>query len=169
MVRVLRLADLQADELTKLKRRSETNIAEALVVAQEVITQIQQRGDEALLEYVRKFLKVMKMGVIMIDLPSFDEIRHFTRIPEAVECLGEGDMHVFLSKSESVVVRRFAACNIAYLSIANANKLIGHGILKTLDDLAKSTDATTKFAVVVAHVRLTISYMNYSHPIEQRD
>lgn len=55
MVRVLRLANLQEDELTKLKRRSETNIAEALAVAQQVIDQIQQRGDEALIEYVRKF------------------------------------------------------------------------------------------------------------------
>lgn len=55
MVRVLRLANLKEDELTKLKRRSETNIAEALAVAQQVIDQIQQRGDEALIEYVRKF------------------------------------------------------------------------------------------------------------------
>jgi histidinol dehydrogenase len=55
VVRVLRLANLQKDELTKLHRRSETNIAEALAVAQQVIDQIQQRGDEALIEYVRKF------------------------------------------------------------------------------------------------------------------
>jgi histidinol dehydrogenase len=55
VVRVLRLANLKEDELTKLKRRSETNIAEALAVAQQVIDQIQQRGDEALIEYVRKF------------------------------------------------------------------------------------------------------------------
>jgi histidinol dehydrogenase len=55
VVRILRLSALTANELNKLKRRSETNIADALAVAQEVIDQIQQRGDEALIEYVRKF------------------------------------------------------------------------------------------------------------------
>jgi histidinol dehydrogenase len=55
VVRVLRLANLTKQELSKLHRRSETNISEALSVAQTVIDQIQQRGDEALIEYVRKF------------------------------------------------------------------------------------------------------------------
>jgi histidinol dehydrogenase len=55
VVRVLRLANLTGGELQKLHRRSETNITEALAVAQTVIEQIQQRGDEALIEYVRKF------------------------------------------------------------------------------------------------------------------
>jgi histidinol dehydrogenase len=55
VVRVLRLANLTATELSKLKRRSEADIGDALSVAQEVIGHIQQRGDEALIEYVRKF------------------------------------------------------------------------------------------------------------------
>jgi histidinol dehydrogenase len=55
VVRVLRLANLTVTELGKLKRRSEADIGDALSVAQEVIGHIQKRGDEALIEYVRKF------------------------------------------------------------------------------------------------------------------
>jgi histidinol dehydrogenase len=74
VVRVLRLANLTATELSKLKRRSEADIGDALSVAQEVIGHIQQRGDEALIEYVRKFdcptatLETLKLDVQVFQI-----------------------------------------------------------------------------------------------------
>ncbi len=55
MIRILKLAKMTATELATLKRRAELDIENALTIAQEVITQIKLRGDEAVVEYVRKF------------------------------------------------------------------------------------------------------------------
>ncbi|KYC38270.1 histidinol dehydrogenase [Scytonema hofmannii PCC 7110] len=55
MVRILRLAEMTPQDLSALKRRAELNIEQALSIAKEVIDQIRQRGDAALIEYVRKF------------------------------------------------------------------------------------------------------------------
>jgi histidinol dehydrogenase len=55
VVRTLKLAEMTSHDLSALKRRAELNIEQALSIAKEVIDQIKQRGDEALIEYVRKF------------------------------------------------------------------------------------------------------------------
>ncbi len=55
VVRILRLAEMTSQDLSALKRRAELNIEQALSIAKEVIDQIKQRGDAALIEYVRKF------------------------------------------------------------------------------------------------------------------
>lgn len=55
MVRVLRLAEMMSEEISTLKKRAELDIEQALSIAKEAIDQIKQRGDEALVEYVRKF------------------------------------------------------------------------------------------------------------------
>jgi histidinol dehydrogenase len=55
MITVRRLSAMTPDELAALKRRAELNIEDALGVAGEVIDQIRQRGDSALIEYARKF------------------------------------------------------------------------------------------------------------------
>jgi histidinol dehydrogenase len=55
VVRILRLAEMTPQDLSALKRRAELNIEQALSIAKEVIDQIKQRGDAALIEYVRKF------------------------------------------------------------------------------------------------------------------
>ncbi|WP_201789149.1 histidinol dehydrogenase [Scytonema hofmannii] len=55
VVRILRLAEMTPQDLSALKRRAELNIEQALSIAKEVIDQIRQRGDAALIEYVRKF------------------------------------------------------------------------------------------------------------------
>ncbi|HIK29023.1 MAG: histidinol dehydrogenase [Oscillatoriaceae bacterium SKW80] len=55
MVRVLRLAEMMSEEISTLKRRAELDIEEAMLIAKEVINQIKQRGNQALIEYVRKF------------------------------------------------------------------------------------------------------------------
>ncbi len=55
MVRVLRLAEMMSEEISTLKKRAELDIEQALSIAKEAIDQIKQRGNEALVEYVRKF------------------------------------------------------------------------------------------------------------------
>lgn len=55
MVRVLRLAEMISEEISTLKKRAELDIEEAMSLAREVINQIKQRGNQALIEYVRKF------------------------------------------------------------------------------------------------------------------
>lgn len=55
MIRILKLAQMTAQELAKLKRRSELDIDLALPIAQTVIDAIKQQGDAGVLEYVRKF------------------------------------------------------------------------------------------------------------------
>jgi histidinol dehydrogenase len=46
---------MTADELASLKRRAELDIDRVLPVAQEVIDQVKQQGDEGVIKYARKF------------------------------------------------------------------------------------------------------------------
>ncbi len=55
MTRILKLAQLSPEELTKLKKRAELDIEQALSIAKEAINNIKQNGDAAVVEYVRKF------------------------------------------------------------------------------------------------------------------
>lgn len=55
MVRILKLANMTAAELSSLKKRAELDINNALSVAQEVIDKIRTNGDAGVIEYVRKF------------------------------------------------------------------------------------------------------------------
>ncbi|MGL5033068.1 MAG: histidinol dehydrogenase, partial [Microcystaceae cyanobacterium] len=53
--RILKLSQLTETELATLKRRSEQDIDQALVIAKEVIDRIKQDGDRGVIEYARKF------------------------------------------------------------------------------------------------------------------
>ena len=55
MIRILKLSKMTAAELAVLRKRAELDIENALTIAQEVITEIKLRGDDAVVEYVRKF------------------------------------------------------------------------------------------------------------------
>ena len=55
MTRILKLAQLSPEELTKLKKRAELDIEQALSIAKEAIDNIKQNGDAGVVEYVRKF------------------------------------------------------------------------------------------------------------------
>ena len=55
MTRILKLAQMSPEELTKLKKRAELDIEQALSIAQEAIDNIKQNGDAGVVEYVRKF------------------------------------------------------------------------------------------------------------------
>lgn len=55
MIRILKLSQLTPAELAKLKRRSESDIDQAMAIAQEVIHRIKQAGDAGVLEYARRF------------------------------------------------------------------------------------------------------------------
>ncbi len=55
MIRILKLAQMTAEELVSLKRRAELDIDQALAIAQEVIDKIKHHGDIGVLEYARKF------------------------------------------------------------------------------------------------------------------
>ncbi|MGK7898044.1 MAG: histidinol dehydrogenase [Xenococcus sp. (in: cyanobacteria)] len=55
MTRILKLAQMSPAELTKLKKRAELDIEQALSIAKEAIDKIKQNGDAGVVEYVRKF------------------------------------------------------------------------------------------------------------------
>jgi histidinol dehydrogenase len=55
MVQFLELASLSDSEKARLLRRSEHDISELLPLAQEVSSNVRERGDEAVVEYTRKF------------------------------------------------------------------------------------------------------------------
>ena len=55
MTRILKLAQMSPEELTKLKKRAELDIEQALSIAKEAIDNIKQNGDAGVVEYVRKF------------------------------------------------------------------------------------------------------------------
>ena len=61
MIQVLKLADLAASDLEKLLRRAEKDIRELLPLAQEVIDNVTASGDEAVVEFARRF-----------DAPNFE-------------------------------------------------------------------------------------------------
>lgn len=55
MVRILKLSQLSPEEIKTLKKRSESDIDQALSIAQAVIDQIKQEGDAGVIHYARKF------------------------------------------------------------------------------------------------------------------
>lgn len=55
MIRILKLAQMTAEDLTTLKKRAELDINNALSVAQTVINEIQLEGDKGVISYARKF------------------------------------------------------------------------------------------------------------------
>ncbi len=55
MVKLWEYASLTAEERARLMRRAEQDISDLLPLAQEVISNVRQRGDEAVVEYARKF------------------------------------------------------------------------------------------------------------------
>ncbi len=55
MVQYLKLKDLAPDALNKIMRRAEKDIRELFPLAEEVIEAVRTRGDDAVVEYTRKF------------------------------------------------------------------------------------------------------------------
>jgi histidinol dehydrogenase len=55
MVRMMELATLSTEERARILRRAEHDISQLLPLAQEVANAIRQRGDDAVVEYARKF------------------------------------------------------------------------------------------------------------------
>ncbi len=55
MIRILKLSQMNAEDLARLKRRSELDIDQVLPIAQEIIDRIRQDGDAGVIEYARKF------------------------------------------------------------------------------------------------------------------
>ncbi len=55
MIQFWRADDLDAVVKAKIMRRAEQNISDLLPLAQEVVGQVRERGDEAVVEYARKF------------------------------------------------------------------------------------------------------------------
>lgn len=55
MIKMLRLSSMSAEERALVMRRSEQDIADLLPLAQQVVAAIRERGDDAVVEYARKF------------------------------------------------------------------------------------------------------------------
>jgi histidinol dehydrogenase len=55
VIRILKLAQMTAAELTTLKKRAELDIDNALSIAKAVIDEIKQEGDKGVIAYARKF------------------------------------------------------------------------------------------------------------------
>ncbi|MDJ0898351.1 MAG: histidinol dehydrogenase [Xenococcus sp. MO_188.B8] len=116
MTRILKLAQMSPEELTKLKKRAELDIEQALSIAQEAIDNIKQNGDAGVVEYVRKFdyadatienIKVTEAEFIAAEKAIEPELRdaiahafanikevHERQMPEEIQ-LAEIDKGVF--------------------------------------------------------------------------
>jgi histidinol dehydrogenase len=55
MVQFLKLSELQGDKLARIMCRSEKDISDLLPLAQEVAKNVHEKGDEAVVEYARRF------------------------------------------------------------------------------------------------------------------
>ncbi|GIK27477.1 MAG: histidinol dehydrogenase [Anaerolineae bacterium] len=55
MIKMRRLSSMSAEERALVMRRSEQDIADLLPLAQQVVAAIRERGDDAVVEYARKF------------------------------------------------------------------------------------------------------------------
>jgi len=73
MIKVRELATLSPDELARVMRRAEQDIASLLPTAQKVIDRVQQEGDSALVEFTRQF-----------DAPNFTR-EHLRATPQDFE------------------------------------------------------------------------------------
>jgi histidinol dehydrogenase len=76
MIKLWEYAALTPDERARLMRRSEQDISELLPLAQEVVQNVRTRGDEAVVEYARKFdAKDFSAGLLRVTPEQFAEAR----------------------------------------------------------------------------------------------
>lgn len=76
MIKLWEYAALTSDDLARLMRRSEQDISDLLPLAQEVVQNVRTRGDEAVVEYARKFdAKDFSAGLLRVTPEQFAEAR----------------------------------------------------------------------------------------------
>jgi len=83
MVKLWEYASLTAEERTRLMRRAEQDISDLLPLAQEVVSNVRQRGDAAVVEYARKFdAKEFSADMLRVKPEQFAEA--WKRVPSDV-------------------------------------------------------------------------------------
>ena len=83
MVKLWEYASLTAEERTRLMRRAEQDISDLLPLAQEVVSNVRQRGDAAVVEYARKFdAKDFSADMLRVKPEQFAEA--WKRVPSDV-------------------------------------------------------------------------------------
>lgn len=72
MVQFLEYSKLSAEQISRIMRRSEQDISELLPLAQEVVDQVRANGDQAVVEYARKFdSKTFEVGMLKATPEDF--------------------------------------------------------------------------------------------------
>jgi len=83
MVKLWEYANLTVEERARLMRRAEQDISDLLPLAQEVISNVRQRGDAAVVEYTRKFdAKDFSADMLRVKPEQFEAA--WARVPTTV-------------------------------------------------------------------------------------
>lgn len=94
MVQFLELARLSAEDKARLLRRAEKDIRDLFPLAQEVIDQVRERGDEALVEFARRFDAPNFQASMIRAAPEDFAAARSAVAPEVVEAIEKAHANI---------------------------------------------------------------------------
>lgn len=94
MVQFLELAKLSNEDKARLLRRAEKDIRDLFPLAQEVIDQVRARGDEALVEFARRFDAPNFQASMIRAAPEDFAAAHSAVAPEVVEAIEKAHANI---------------------------------------------------------------------------
>ncbi len=94
MVQFLELAKLSNEDKARLLRRAEKDIRDLFPLAQEVIDQVRERGDEALVEFARRFDAPNFQASMIRAAPEDFAAAHSAVAPEVVEAIEKAHANI---------------------------------------------------------------------------
>ncbi|KXK23131.1 MAG: histidinol dehydrogenase [Chloroflexi bacterium OLB15] len=94
MVQFLELAKLSTEDKARLLRRAEKDIRDLFPLAQEVIDQVRERGDEALVEFARRFDAPNFQASMIRAAPEDFAAARSAVAPEVVEAIEKAHANI---------------------------------------------------------------------------
>lgn len=94
MIQFLELGKLSNADRSRIMRRAEKDIRELLPLAQEVIDNVRSRGDEAVVEYARKFDSAEFSAEMLKATPADFEQARSSLEPEVIEAIKEAHRNI---------------------------------------------------------------------------
>ena len=102
MIQFREYEKLSADEIARMMRRAETDIADLLPAAQEIINQVRARGDEAVVEYARRFDAPNFEAQMLRATPEHFAAAHRALAPDVIEAIRQAHANIHAFHSEQM-------------------------------------------------------------------
>jgi histidinol dehydrogenase len=102
MIQFYEYDKLSAEDMARIMRRAEVDITDLLPTAQEIINQVRTRGDEAVVEYARKFDAPGFEGHMLRALPEHFEAARKALAPDVIEAIKQAHANIHAFHSEQM-------------------------------------------------------------------